>query len=568
MRLTMWMGLIIPTAAAAAADSEALVSVEGNKLTVHTRTVEAVFDGPAMVSLRAVDDPTEFLHPQPPAHAVDMFYLNGNELGQDKHQTVSVRRLSPAAARIVVQGADSQRSLLVAADAKTGDILVTPNGISSRRGVRSVGWRVPIHPQATAILPVVNGMRIPSSAAHPPSGRFPWPFKWEAQLAIAERSGACMMIHSQEQAYQFKALRLGRNGDRTELCFESEPPGPLWQNRTAGGVEWRINVYKGDWKVPAARYRAWMQRVHDLAAKREGRPAWVDKITLAVCWAWADEKMLDALAAVHPPEETLIHLSHHWRNDKYDINYPDYTPNETGLKYTAKAREMGFHVMPHFNYWALDMKHAFFQEVRDFQIRSVDQNKPEGWYWPPQTYDYTRMAYIHPGLGIWRNKLVDVVLDTCGKMDTDAAFIDQTLCTWNTDNGLVEGMNTIEGMRTLQEEFAAIRPELVLVGEGLNEVSFQRQCFAQAHIHDGWGKLEPKHVDAAHPICSFLWEGHTKLIGYYHLRPHEEGYELGVELYERMGALPTIITRNPTDLIEMSPATKRIFEQARRGRPD
>jgi hypothetical protein len=29
-------------------------------------------------------------------------------------------------------------------------------------------------------------------------------------------------------------------------------------------------------------------------------------------------------------------------------------------------------------------------------------------------------------------------------MGTDVAFIDQTLCTWNTDNGLVQGMNTIE----------------------------------------------------------------------------------------------------------------------------
>lgn len=371
-----------------------------------------------------------------------------------------------------------------------------------------------------------------------------------------------MMIHCQDRAFQFKALRVAREGDRTELCFESEPPGPLWQNRTAGGIEWRINVYRGDWKVPATRYRDWMADAYDLANKRRSRPAWVEKITLAACWSPASEELLDALAAVHPPEETLIHLSG-WRTEKYDVNYPDYTPSEKDLKFMAKARGAGFHVMPHFNYFAVYYEHPFYQEVRDFQIRSVGRNEPEGWHWPPETHDYTRMGYIHPGLGVWRNKLIDVVLDACSKMGTDAAFIDQTLCTWNTDNGLVEGMNTIEGMHLLQEEFAAVRPDLMLAGEGLNEISFQRQCFAQAHIHDGWGKLEPKHVGAAHSICSFLWAGHTKLIGYYHLRPGQEGFELGIELYERMGALPTITTGNPKDLLEMSAATKRIFDRAK-----
>ncbi len=543
-----------------------MISIEGQKLAIQTQTVEACFDGPAIVSVRGRDDPVEFIHPKASAHAIDLFYLNGNTLGQDKHQTVSVCRLSSVAARIVVKGEDSQRSLLVAVDEQTGDIRVTPNGISNRRGLQAVGWRVPIHPEATVILPVVNGMRIPSDAPHPPSARFPWPFKWEAQLAIAQRGESSMMIHCEDRAMQFKALRLIRKEDRTELCFEGEPPGPLWENRTAGGLEWRINVYRGEWKAPAKRYRDWMAKVYDLADKRRTRPAWVERITLAMCWCPANELLLDRLAAAHPPDETLIHLSHHWRTEKYDVNYPDYTPSEQGLKFAVKAREMGFHVMPHFNYWAVYYKHPFYQQVRDFQIRSVTKNEPEGWHWPPDTHDYTRMAYIHPGLGIWRNKLIDVVLDVCNKVGTDAAFIDQTLCTWNTDNGLVEGMNTIEGLRWLQEEFATVRPGLVLIGEGLNEISFQRQCFAQAHIHEGWGKLEPKHVEAAHPICSFLWAGHAKLIGYHHLSPTQEGFELGIELYERMSALPTIITGDPKDLKDPSPEVKRILDRAKQER--
>jgi hypothetical protein len=541
------------------------VIVEGQKLTARTATVQAVFDGASIISLTGADGKVQFVGPEPAALGVDLFYLNGNNLGQDKHQSVSVRKISPLAARIIVEGDDSRRSLLVAVDSDTNDIRITPDGLSNRRGVRSVGWRVPFVPESTIILPVVNGLRFQSDKPWPGTGRFLWPFQWCAQLAVAERDGSSLMIHCEDTQMRFKAVRVTRNGPKTELCFESEPTGPLWDNRTAGGIEWRINVYKGDWKVPATSYRDWLARTYDLAGKRKHRPAWVDKISLAVCWADArNDAFLDALAAVHPPEETLIHLSGEWRTDKYDVNYPEFTPSEQGLKYMAKARKMGFHVMPHFNYFAMWMKHPFFQQVRDFQLRSLDQNNPEGWYWPPQTYDYTRMAYIHPGLGLWRDKLIDVLLETCGKMETDAAFIDQTLCTWNTDNGQVQGMNTVEGLRQLQEEFAAISPGLVLAGEGLNEISFQRECFAQAHIHEGWGDLEPKHPEAMVPICSFLWAGHTRLIGYHHLNPDNKDFDLGVEVYERMGAMPTIVSGNPKHLEQMSAGTRKIFDRAKR----
>jgi len=427
----------------------------------------------------------------------------------------------------------------------------------------SVRWTIGLHPEASLIVPVTNGLRVETGKPFPAAGRFPWPLQWNAQLVIAERGPHSCMVHTEDALMMFKALNLARQEDRREVGFETELPGPVWEQRTAGGITWRINAYDGDWRAPAARYRSWMARTYDLTAKRVGRPAWVDKITLAVCWAGTNSDMLDALAAAHPPDQTLIHLSH-WRTDKYDINYPDYTPRDDTVKYMEKARQMGFHVMPHFNYFSVYYKHPFYQEVRDFQIRDVKTNEPQGWHWPPETHDYTRMGYIHPGLTLWRHTLIDAVLQACNRLETDVAFIDQTLCTWNTDNGFVEGVNTVAGLQRLQEEFAAVRPDLVLCGEGLTEVSFQRQCFAQAHIHDGWNKLEQKHVDAAHPVCSFLWAGHTRLIGYYKLTPDTESFDLAIAVYEKMGAIPTIITGNPQHIRKMSPGTKRIFDAAKK----
>jgi hypothetical protein len=562
----MYSLLLVPVALAFSAPpaNDVHLDIEDQRTTIRTPSVTVVFGGPAIASIRGPEG-VEFAHGDPPANAVDLYYFNGQAFGQDKHQTVSVRKLSSLAARIVVDGADTKRSLLVAADPDTGDVLVTPDGISRRRGVRSVGMKLAVHGETELILPVINGLRIRQGAEQPPGGRWPWPFEWNAQLLIARRGDACLMIHSEDTTQQFKALQFHRRPEHHELVLETESPGPFWDNRTAGGVTWRINAYRGDWRVPAGRYRDWMHRTYDLAEKRGHRPPWADNITLAMSWANPNEAMLDALAAVHPPEETIIHLSN-WRTDRYDLNYPEYTAREEVLRYMEKAAAMGFHVMPHFNYFAVYYRHPLFVEIADFQIRSPDRNEPQGWHWPPETHDYTRMGYIHPGLGLWRSTLIDAVLAACEQTGARMAFLDQTLCTWNTDNAIVQGRNTIGGMQLLQEDLSAVRPDLVLVGEGLTEISFQRQAFAQAHIYDGWRHLVDWHPDLMVPICAFLWGEHCRLFGYYHLSPGQPTFELGIEVYERMGALPTLITNNPQDLREMSPGTRRVLEQARRWR--
>lgn len=550
---------VLPAAAAT-------LDIDGQKLTVTTETVRVVFDGAALVGIQPRPEGPDFVRPATEGQPLDIFYFHGDGFGVDKHQKTSVRLLSPNAAIIVVEGDDTRRSLLVAVDPDTHDVLVTPDGLSRRRGVRSVGLRVALHGESEAILPVVNGLRVRQGSLQPADGRWGWPFEWNAQLVIAQRAGHAVMIHSEDATAQFKALQLRRAKDHSELVLESESPGSLWDNRTAGGVAWRINAYRGDWKVPAGRYRKWMQTAYNLAEKRRHRPDWVKDVTLAFSWATPSEAMLDAIAAVHPPKQTIIHLSA-WRTDKYDVNYPEYTPREDTLKYFEKARQMGFHVMPHFNYFAVWHKHPAMEEMRDFQLRSPDRNAPQGWDWPPQTHDYTRMAYIHPGLGLWRNMLIEAVAGACSKCGTDFAFLDQTLCTWNTDNGHVQGRTTVAGMQLLLEQAHAVRPALVLAGEGLNEMSFQRQSFAQAHIYNGWGAMAAWHPEVYVPICAFLWSDHCRLFGYYHLNPGGgKEFEWGVRTYENMGAIPTLITNNPQHLREPEALTRRVLDRAKNWR--
>ena len=337
------------------------ISVEGQKILVESKQFTAVFDGATLMSLKSKDE-TEFLHPENPDVPLDVLFADYSTLGKDKREKCAVTQLSDTAARVILTGADSDRSLLITLDPSTGDLCITPSSKTSRRGVVSVRWNVSFHPDADVILPCVNGILIRSDSAFPGNDRFPWPFRWNAQLIIAERNKHNCMIYSHDTSFKFKALNLNRKGDNTTLGFESEVVGPVWQNNTAGGVEWRINVSSGDWKVPASQYKDWLERTYQLELKRTFRPEWVDKINFSVGWAGAVPAMLDALAKVNPPERTLIHLSG-WRTDGYDINYPNYVPSEDAKAYMKKAYEMGFKVMPHFNYFSVYYDNPFYQEV-------------------------------------------------------------------------------------------------------------------------------------------------------------------------------------------------------------
>ena len=543
---------------APAAEIVPRLRAEGRTLVVESRAFVAQFDGARLVSVKPRGTETEFCRADAAEFPLEMVYVNGDTLKADKHPQVTVNLLSDLAARILVVGNDSDRELFVRLDPATGDLCVAPSGRGARRGVLAARWNVPFAREAALVLPCVNGLFVESQREFPGNDRFPWPFRWNAQLAIAQRDGRALMVHSEDVACKFKALNLARKDGLTTLGFDSEQVGPVWDNRAAGGIEWRINVYDGDWQAPVRRYRDWLARAYRLEEKRAARPAWITNITFAFQWSGANPALLDALAQIHPPARTLIHQSD-WRTSKYDADYPDYQPSAAGQKFMDKANAMGFRVMPHFNFFACYHQHPFLQQVRDWQIRSVGRNEPEGWYWPPDTHDYTRMAYIHPGLGLWRRTLIDAVRGACGKLQAPAAFLDQTLCTWNTDNGLVENLTTVEGLWQMQEEFAAIQPDLVLAGEGLNEISFQRQSFAQAHIHDGWGELKPHHLPAAHGICAFLWQGHTRLLGYYHVGPKDKDWEIGVEVYRRMGALPTLICDDPGLITQDQPIVKKLL---------
>jgi hypothetical protein len=54
---------------------------------------------------------------------------------------------------------------------------------------------------------------------------------------MVQQTNCTLMVHSEDTACKFKALNRARKDGLTTLGFDSEQVGPVWDNRTAGGIE-------------------------------------------------------------------------------------------------------------------------------------------------------------------------------------------------------------------------------------------------------------------------------------------------------------------------------------------
>jgi len=84
-----------------------------------------------------------------------------------------------------------------------------------------------------------------------------------------------------------------------------------------------------------------------------------------------------------------------------------------------------------------------------------------------------------------------------------------------------------------------------LSGEGLNEVTYAQEAFAQRHawgLNHAEGTWSESRLRCAHPISSYLFLPYTKIYGYLGYAPPESDqlYAAWNEAYEHWGVLPTL----------------------------
>ncbi|NLC57302.1 MAG: hypothetical protein GX774_10730 [Armatimonadetes bacterium] len=557
-----------------------MVLTDGRTIHIETKTQKAVFENGFLTSLKSKASGEELVPgANPNGSALQLVYGAGeicDVIGNLAAQ-VSVHRLSDQAAQFRFSGWDADGVLTLSEDPETGDILVEPSAYSSRPGVLSCRWRLRgMQDDLDLVAPFFQGVKLklddPLLAR-----RWFWPQFWEAGLAILQGRQGGFWVHCQDDRYRYKALNI----EGGELGFETEAYGPIDASLGAGGLVWRLNVYQGDWQVPAGIYRDWLWRAYNLRAQEERRKPWMRDIRFALSWYGGDPAILDALAQRLDPRTVLIHYSN-WRTDAYDENYPTYEPSLQAREVFAKAKAMGFHLMPHCNSVDMDPTHPAYHYLRDFQYRDVQTKRLLGWGWDPESDGVLGvpnsyhslsenrrrkvMVKIHPGLAMWRSILAEHIQEAVQAVETDTVFIDVTLCSHNLHNCLVENTTSSEGMKRLIDQVAALGEGLAVGGEGLNEITMQGLSFAQAHLFQSW---HASHEGLARTggcaLNDFLFGRLCRTFGYSGLSGKTEAEELRMRIHEEHGAIPTVTVRTADEILTPNRAVQRALDLAASG---
>lgn len=554
-----------------------MLSVRDNRIHVETKTLSATIDNGFLTSLVSHLDGEEYLRcPNPAGSALQLVYPGRDAVGvaSSLAAEVSAHALSPTRAQFRFGGWDADGVLTVSEDPESGELIVEPAAYSSRPGVLACRWRVPgIRQDLELVAPFFQGVRL--RLAEPLlERRWFWPQFWEAGLAILQGRAGGFWVHCRDDRYRYKALDIAGG----TVGFDTDAHGPLGESRGAGGLAWRINAHRGDWQEPAAIYRDWLWRAYDLEAAEALRKPWTREARFALSWFNGDPEILDAVAERVDPARVLIHYSD-WRTDAYDENYPTYLPSEHARGLFAKARAMGFHVMPHCNAVDMDPTHPAYAYLRDFQYRDVQTRALLGWGYdshaggvlgvPNSSHALAGnrarkvMVKVHPGLSMWRSILAESVLGAVRAVDTDSVFLDVTLCSHNLHNCLVEGCTSTEGMRRLIAEIGGLDGGLAVGGEGLNEITMQGLSFAQAHLFASWqANCEGLERTGGCALNDFLFGRLCRTFGYSGLGGRTEAEALRMRLHEEHGALPTVVVRSAAEIRSPNAAVRRALERA------
>lgn len=427
-----------------------------------------------------------------------------------------------------------------------------------------VSWGIAELAEGVEVLvPGHSGLRFGPGA---PDGehRFTWPMSWEAQFVLLQGKRGGFLVMSDDTTMQFKELVVRRRAGRMTLTFETQAPAPFANVREVKSVTWRLRPYRGPWLEGARLYREWAEKAFDLAAARATQPKWARDIR-AVVIVPMEMELLDELAKRLKPEQTLLYVPN-WRRDGYDRNYPDYTADAKFGPWNERAHALGFRVMPHVNYFGCDPLHPFYEKFKHQHMRDRFSNEPLWWLWD-RAQPVIKFAYINPASRAWRELFVGRMKELCSKHRVDALHLDQTLCIFNDNNGLMDGMNCAQGILALHRELHAALPDVAISGEGLNEVTYRYEEFAQRHLHGlhhADGTWTDRLIAIAHPISSSLLTPHTAIYGYLGMVNPSSGpiYQAWRRGYDHFGVIPTLAWTSAKQVRESCDLLAPFFKEA------
>ncbi len=556
-----------------------MLHLDNHRLVAETRTLSAIFEDGRLISLRSRLTDDSFLLPEAASKEAPLYvvYPSGQAVPiGGPGATISYHQHSDWRVDITIQDWEGDGLITISEQRETGELLIEPSVFTTHPGVLACRWSLAgIAENLQLVAPFYQGSKLALDDPLIARTRWEWPVLWEAALAILQGQDAGFWVHTRDTRALPKSLQVGSETQKQMLGFDSETPGPVDDNLSAGGFIWRLNVYQGDWTVPAGSYRDWLWQAYNLKQRQEARPAWMQDVTLAFTWCESDPAFLDALAQKVKPSHTLLHLAH-WRTDPYDENYPTFEPSPEAKLFVAKGKQMGFHIFPHMNPIDMDPTHPYYQRVNHFQYRDIHSKRVLGWAWDEQNHTMKNvpaspqslfsnrhkkvMVKIHPGASFWRSLLIEQVHHALNELQHDCTFLDVTLATQNVVNSMVEQRTPTLGMLELLDMAGELNNGIVLGGEGLNEMTMQSLSFAQAHLFRSAARsIEGLERAGGCPLNAFLFSGLSRTIGYTNISGKNEDQEMRHRVHVSLGAIPTLSELSVEEILHPNAFVQHIF---------
>lgn len=452
-----------------------------------------------------------------------------------------------------------------------GSLSITQSASVSSGGIGGVGLSVSFSMDYDVILPAWGGVRL--TRAHPDAAPYPtdnprecieYPFEWEMQMFLIQGANGGYLIYQQDNGTQYKRLWLSNDGTNFNFTIETVPQAPFGGYREFTTQPWIVVAYEGDWTAGVALYKQYMDAAFGMAQINAAKPDKAAEITAMVLTDLDSNTltMLQKLATLTDASEIAL-IVPGWRAERYDENYPDYTP-KAGLKnYIQQAQAMGYKVLLHANLIGCDDGSPYYSAYGLEDDRYLDtfslEPRMESW---TTTYSVS-FWLMNPASRDWQDLLIAKLTEAYQTLGVDGFHLDQSLIAYNDGRGYVNGMTAMQGVVELERRLAEALPDCIFSGEGTNEFNYRYANFLQRApygINSATGlSWDEDKIAQILPVDAMLYGSGTRLYHYPAMPTsgNETAYQYWCRAGMRLGALPTLMRSSAYELTNANLSTKQ-----------
>ena len=521
------------------------IAPDGRAVTVTTKTLQATFRDGTLVALqnRTGGDSLLVANPASPAAAA-LKDAQGFSSADATTKVVCTRQ--GAGARITLNGLAGDPSAVITLDLGAeadGTLTVQQSAARDKPRLLSGSWGLAgiDAAQAQIVLPE-NGGALVDPVRGPGTMHLDWPSQWQAAMIVLQGKTGGFSVWAEDPDAQFKSVEVRRSDREVTLTFATETRAAYDTAHSIASPVWRIQTYRGDWKVPTLDYRQRIARARELTAIAKRNPDWIKDIRTVVR-VGNDAKIEDlrGLAARLDPHQTLLYVPG-WRKYPYDNLYPDYDPKSGFVEWCQAAQALGYRVMVHGNLVGIGPKHPELAQVEKYiQTDRVGGNRV-GWFLDKPDHP-GQIFCLNPSSAEVRAFLIAHFKRAYDQVHFDALHLDFPVI-GPVHDGDLEGMSCARGAEVYLQELQAALPGVALGTEGLNE-TLLACSFAQVG-EPFW--VSPQPGVRPHPIRSTIFAPFCGLYGHLGMPSQQDSFPAFLshhDFFDWMGAWPTLSLDGP-----------------------